>query len=163
MAQIMIVDDDRNSLRSLNRTLSARRTHTVDAFESSADAISHALSSRKLYDIIISDYRMPGDDGITFLKRIKQILPTAARVMLTGFVDRTSLNCAINEAQVDRYLEKPINPDVLHSLLANILHDREHHKCNQISELMNIVEEQKRIIEEQAMMIEDLRRGLGCR
>lgn len=159
MAHIMIVDDDRNALRALTRTLTARRAHSVDAFESAADAVSHALSGNRLYDIVISDYRMPGDDGITFLKRIKQILPTAARVMLTGYVDRTSLNCAINEARVDRYLEKPVNPDALHTLLANILHEREQHKANQVSQLLDVIAEQRRIIEEQARIIEDLRRA----
>ena len=57
--------------------------------------------------VIISDYRMAGLDGVFVLKKAKALLPATQRIMLTGHADMETVEEAINEGEVDRFLSKP--------------------------------------------------------
>jgi response regulator RpfG family c-di-GMP phosphodiesterase len=57
--------------------------------------------------IILSDMRMPGMDGATFLERACQIRPNAVRMLLTGHADLDATIKAVNEGQIFKYVSKP--------------------------------------------------------
>jgi DNA-binding NtrC family response regulator len=59
------------------------------------------------FDLVISDYRMPGMDGVEFLTRMIGRQPNVARVILSGYTDLKSMIVAINDIQIFRYLTKP--------------------------------------------------------
>lgn len=63
--------------------------------------------------VVISDMRMPGMDGATFLKRVMRAYPDASRILLTGEPGRDAAVQAINEGQIYRFLTKPCPPDQL--------------------------------------------------
>lgn len=115
MSRILIVDDENSILKSLHRLLSL--THcfggdkayrlTVDTFTSPEDALERAR--RTAYDLVLSDYRMPGMDGVQFLKAFRELQPDAARLILSGYADLNGLIGAINEAGISRFLSKPWN------------------------------------------------------
>jgi response regulator RpfG family c-di-GMP phosphodiesterase len=60
-------------------------------------------------DLIISDMRMPGMDGATFLAKARQQYPDTVRLLLTGYADMESTIAAINAGQIARYIAKPWN------------------------------------------------------
>ncbi|MFO0121045.1 MAG: response regulator [Inhella sp.] len=75
------------------------------------------------YAVVVSDYRMPGLTGVEVLSEARQCLPTAARVMLSGQVDRDGLAAAINAAQVHRFLVKPwCDAELMAALEAGLAH-----------------------------------------
>ena len=55
----------------------------------------------------VSDYLMPGMNGIQFLSRAKELQPEASRVLLTGHADKQSAIAAINQVALFQYVEKP--------------------------------------------------------
>lgn len=75
--------------------------------------------------VIVSDMRMPGMDGATLLKHVKQLYPETTRILLTGETGRDAAIAAVNEGQIFRFLTKPCAPD---NLRAAIEAGVEHHR-----------------------------------
>lgn len=114
MYRIMLVDDEENILNALRRLLAAHSLHepeerkcTVEIFNAPAKALRRAEDT--IFDLVISDYRMPEMDGVAFLKAFRQLQPEAARIILSGYADLDGLIGAINEAQIHRFIAKPWN------------------------------------------------------
>lgn len=111
MPRLMLVDDEPNILNSLRRALNAMPADTfgghptVETFSSPAHALARA--QEVAFDLVISDYRMPGMDGVTFLEKLIEIQPNIARMILSGYADLSALVGAINRAQIVRFIAKP--------------------------------------------------------
>ena len=65
------------------------------------------------YDVVVSDMRMPGMDGIQFLSQIKSMSPDTVRVMLTGNAEIETAISAINEGSIFRFLTKPCSKEMM--------------------------------------------------
>ena len=104
MIKIQLLDDEPQILKALQRVL---RPHDweVHAFSDVQEALD-ALTEHE-YAVIVSDFKMPHLDGITYLKFAKQRQPNAMRILLTGHGDRQSMMQAINQAEVYRFISKP--------------------------------------------------------
>jgi len=63
---------------------------------------------KKPYSVVVADHLMPGGNGLSFLVRVREEYPDAARVLVTGFMKPEMLLRAVNEAAVFRYLVKPV-------------------------------------------------------
>lgn len=111
MPRLMLVDDEPNILNSLRRALNAMPADTfgghptVETFSSPAHALARA--QEVAFDLVISDYRMPGMDGVAFLEKLIAIQPNIARMILSGYADLSALVSAINRAQIVRFIAKP--------------------------------------------------------
>jgi DNA-binding NtrC family response regulator len=113
VTRILLVDDEPNILSSLRRVINAMpwsavgETPTVDTFNSPVAALERA--NEMAFDLVISDYRMPEMDGVSFLERLVQIQPSIARIILSGYADLQALVDAINKVQIFRFVSKPWN------------------------------------------------------
>jgi two-component system, probable response regulator PhcQ len=129
--RIPLVDDDVSVLKALRRVLSLTPCVTgvhrykllVDAYDSPKAALTMAL--QRPYDLVLSDYRMPGMSGTEFLTAFREIQPHAARLILSGYADLNGLIKAINEAGIQRFIAKPWNDYELVSAIAQALALRE--------------------------------------
>lgn len=110
LSRILFVDDDENILAGYKRNL--RLKYFVRTVSDPADALL-VLSKEEDFDVVISDFKMPGMDGITFLSKAKNIRPDTVRIILTGFADINNAISAVNEGNVFRFLTKPIAHDSL--------------------------------------------------
>jgi DNA-binding NtrC family response regulator len=70
------------------------------------------------FDVVMSDYRMPGLTGADFLQMVKGIQPDAVRLVLSASNDITEVMDAINRAEVFRYVAKPWTADELEKVFA---------------------------------------------
>lgn len=82
IAHMLVVDDDPAHMTALYRTLEDAG-YDVTAF-SSADQALEALEKHKTFDLILTDLRMPGMDGITFLRAAQEIDPNLVGIVMTG-------------------------------------------------------------------------------
>jgi DNA-binding NtrC family response regulator len=60
-------------------------------------------------DLVLSDYRMPGMNGVQLLRRAREVRPDCVRVVLTGYADADSIVSALESGEIYRYVNKPWN------------------------------------------------------
>ncbi|AOE83123.1 response regulator [Pseudomonas sp. TCU-HL1] len=104
MIKIQIVDDSQNTLLAIERRL-RNKWYEVQTFTNPHTALQ-ALKTNE-YAVVIADYKMPIMDGITYLKHTKQRQPLAARVLLSAHAETNTLEKAINELGIYRFISKP--------------------------------------------------------
>jgi two-component system, NtrC family, sensor kinase len=104
--RLLLVDDEENILKSIRRVL--RRGDWI--IETALDA-EEGLKALERFtpEVVISDFRMPGMNGVEFLTRVKQQVPRAQRIMLTGQADQQAIEEAINRSEIFRFISKPWN------------------------------------------------------
>lgn len=116
-SNVVIVDDEEMVLTSLSSLLSLETDYEVNTFLSSEEALKHIKNEDT--DLVISDYLMPGMDGITFLGEVRKLKPEIPRIILTGYADKENAIKAINEVGLFQYIEKPWNNDDILIVLRN--------------------------------------------
>ncbi|MDA0189368.1 MAG: response regulator [Proteobacteria bacterium] len=114
MARLLLVDDEPNVLNALRRVLQ-RAFHGEDLQIEICDDPLKALTRVEsgVFDLVVSDYRMPTMDGVTFLKHVRRLQPDAVRLILSASTDFDALMTAVNEAEIFRYLIKPWSDEAL--------------------------------------------------
>jgi CheY-like chemotaxis protein len=105
--KILCVDDEPAVLEGLG--LHLRRRFEVLTAPGGAQGLE-ILKSDPQVVVVMSDMRMPGMDGATFLSRARQIAPDTVRLLLSGHSDLTSAINAVNEGGIFRFLTKPCPP-----------------------------------------------------
>ncbi|MGD0958996.1 MAG: HD domain-containing phosphohydrolase [Methylomonas sp.] len=108
--KILFVDDEILLLEGVRRQL--RREIDVTVAAGSLTGLE-VFAEQGPFAVVISDYNMPGMDGITFLNEIYQRNPETVLVMLTG---RAELDIAVNalhNAHISRFLNKPCPKEIL--------------------------------------------------
>src|ERR1700722_16855020 len=102
MAHILVVDDERSICELLEITF-RKEGHRVEVAHS-VEAAKRKLESG-IFDIIISDIRMPGEGGVDLLKFTKEIAPNTFFLLVTGVPTVETAIAAINSG-ADRYVIK---------------------------------------------------------
>jgi response regulator RpfG family c-di-GMP phosphodiesterase len=102
---VMLVDDEENILRSLQRLLMDEDFDIVTA--TSGDVALEKLKALENVGLIVADLRMPGMNGTEFLRRSREVFPNAQRTFLTGFSDIKTALEALTTGGACRYLSKP--------------------------------------------------------
>lgn len=106
MKRILFVDDEKNILDGIRRSLHAQRDRWEMHFAlSGEDAL--ALCEQLSFDVVVTDMRMPGMDGATLLGHIRDRFPEAARLILSGYSETALAGRAAAVAY--RVLTKPCN------------------------------------------------------
>lgn len=121
MSQITIicVDDQREVLTTVSRdlnSLSAKISiEECESADETLELLDEIDSEGKHVALIISDHVMPGKSGVELLKEIHEDnrFLTTKKILLTGLATHQDTITAINQAGIDRYLEKPWNGDEL--------------------------------------------------
>ena len=114
MARILIVDDDADSRGFLTEILEARGFAT-EAAGDAAGALAK-LERAESYDLVVSDIRMPGMDGLELVRRVVELDPTIVTVLLTGFTTESQILAAMRAGAFD-FLSKPYTLSELDSVL----------------------------------------------
>ena len=112
--KILFVDDEVLLMEGIKRQL--RKDFEITVAEG-GEAALQILAQEGPFAVVISDYNMPGMDGITFLNEVYQRFPQTILVMLTG---RAELNVAVNafnNAHITRFLNKPCSREILQETL----------------------------------------------
>jgi DNA-binding NtrC family response regulator len=120
MKRILIVDDDATIRDSLSEALVDGST-AVSVAEDAERAL--AMIDESLPDVVLSDVRMPGLDGLSLLKLLRERAPTVDVLLMTAFDDMSTVVSAMREGACD-FLVKPLDLHDLRRVLTRVFEDR---------------------------------------
>jgi len=107
MITIMVVDDEEGVRRSLRRILEGDGYHVLLAADGQ-EAIHMVATNGQTIETVISDFKMPGIDGLQTLIAIGKLNPEITRIILTGYATMDTAIYALN-AGIDGFLTKPFD------------------------------------------------------
>ncbi len=107
---ILIVDDEKNILNALRRLLNEEGYQIYTALSGEGGL---EILKREKIDLIISDQKMPGMEGLEFLEKTVDNYPDVIRIILTGHAELNDAIRAINEGCVYKFIMKPWNDEEL--------------------------------------------------
>lgn len=117
MSQILIVDDER-SMRDFLKILLTKEGHQVATAPNGANGLEYLQNNS--CDLVISDIRMPGMNGLELLEAIKENNPDMPVIMITAFASPNDAVQAMKYGAFD-YISKPFNVDEIKSVVASAL------------------------------------------
>lgn len=115
MTRIVFVDDEPSILQGIRRMLRAARDlgWELEFFDDARKALD-GMATRPC-DIVVSDLRMPGMDGVEFLGEVHKSQPGTIRIILSGHADKEVILRSTEHA--DQFLSKPCDGTLLMSTL----------------------------------------------
>ena len=120
--RIWVVDDDR-SVRFVLSTALREAGYAVEGFDSARAALE-ALDGRPAPELLFTDVRMPGDDGLVLLDRLKALHPQLPVVVMSAYTDIASTAGAFRGGAYE-FLSKPFDLDAAVALAGRALPDAE--------------------------------------
>jgi DNA-binding NtrC family response regulator len=114
--KILLIDDD-EWIRDSLRIFFEAEGCMISALETAEEGLK-ALEHQK-FEIIITDYKLPGMDGLTFLKQIQSSHPDVKKILITAY----KTEAVVNEAKkvgVQHLIAKPITSDILEASLIHL-------------------------------------------
>lgn len=120
MSRIVLVDDEAHILRGLTRLIQriGQQYQIVGAFGDSAEALEYIKQHG--VDVLITDIRMPGMDGLALAQQAKKVKKDLHCIILSGYSDFEYARNAIKIGVVD-YLVKPIDDEELRKTLSKVV------------------------------------------
>ena len=109
---VLLVDDEPDILASMKALLESS-IQGLKVITAASGRIGLELLDRERVDLIVSDFKMPGMDGIEFLYQCRRSHPTIPRCMLTAFGNEDLARRAVVEAFVGSFLSKGAEPERL--------------------------------------------------
>ncbi|MAG32599.1 MAG: hypothetical protein CL908_17075 [Deltaproteobacteria bacterium] len=104
---VLYVDDEVDNLRVFELTF--RRDFTCLTAESAKEGLQ--LLSQHPVAVVLSDQKMPGIEGVEFLRQVRELDSRAVRILVTAYGDAKILGDAINDGNIYRFIPKPWEPD----------------------------------------------------
>ncbi len=104
---ILVVDDDQVAAEMLAEAL-IKNGYNAQTATNGADAVERGRMTP--FDVVITDVKMPGMDGLAVLRAFKEINPRTVVIMVTAFASITSAIQAMKEGAYD-YISKPFHLD----------------------------------------------------
>lgn len=131
--RVLIVDDEPNVAMILAENLESHNSgYQVETAENGHAALTKIRDGA--YDLMITDYKMPGMDGLELARAARQIAPDLQIVLMTAF-GTDNLRDAANKLRVDDFVEKPFSMEKIRKIVeqavararnANVQHSTEH-------------------------------------
>lgn len=117
--KVLCVDDEVNVLKTLERLFLDEEYEILRA--TSGEEGLEILQEEPAVQVVISDYRMPGMNGVEFLREVCAMRPQTVRIVLSGYADTAAVVEAINEGKIYKFIPKPWNDDELKVTVAKAI------------------------------------------
>jgi DNA-binding NtrC family response regulator len=118
---ILIVDDDRDILKSLKDILQSKG-YIVGTAETGREAIEK--SEDKIYNLALLDIKLPDMEGTELLTKMHRAIPRMMKIMVTGYPSLENAVESLNRG-ADAYIMKPVDPKNLLKVVEEKLKEQE--------------------------------------
>jgi len=117
--QVLVIDDDAVVGRSFDRVLS-EKGYQVSTALNGEQAL--ATMENKNFDVVFTDIKMPGMDGLEVTERIKARCPWTPVVVITGYGTQAN-EVRASVLGANGFVRKPLTPEMIESVTLKALHD----------------------------------------
>jgi DNA-binding NtrC family response regulator len=128
--KILLIDDDEWIRDSLSVFFEAEGCHVM-VFETAEEGINELKD--QTYDLIIVDYKLPGLDGLEFLKRTHKAQSDAIKVLITAYRN-DKVVAEARKLKVQGFIEKPFTSETFMASLAQLIAMHEYREQRRIHE-----------------------------
>lgn len=144
MYKVLLVDDERIIVEGISRTVNwnAFQTELIGTARNGIEAATFIESH--MPDIVISDIKMPGMDGLQLVEKMYEQFPHIAFILLSGFSEFDYARKAMQYG-VKHYLLKPCNENTITQALSEVIEDLEKQQ-SQESFMLNIQKELSKVL-----------------
>lgn len=122
LRKVLVVDDDPVVGKSFNRVLSQDKGYVVITARNAAEALERLREQE--YDVVFTDIKMPGMDGVELTERVKASRPWTPVVIITGY-GTTANEQRAKAAGVSDFMRKPLSPEMIEESATHALHQPE--------------------------------------
>jgi two-component system sensor histidine kinase/response regulator len=116
--RILIVDDEEFVALALSESLRRLPNCDVESAHGGEEALE--LFAEQPFDLVITDYQMPGTDGMTLAEHICSLYPDTSIIMTTAYNDQTLQDQAA-QISIKHILDKPVAPEDIRNVAMEIL------------------------------------------
>ena len=114
---ILLVDDDEWIRDSLSIYFESEDCH-ISVYETAEAALTEM--GTRTFDVVITDYKLPRMDGITFLEKIKMSHPDAIKLMITAYASEVDVSRA-KQAGAQELIPKPFTSKTIEACLTRLM------------------------------------------
>jgi DNA-binding NtrC family response regulator len=119
--RILLIDDDEWIRDSLGIYFEGEGCQLL-ALETAEEGLE--VLKKQDCDIVMVDYRLPGMDGLEFLKRIQKTQPHALKVLITAYRSEEVVSAALKMGIQD-FIEKPFTTKTIEECLSRVIENHE--------------------------------------
>ncbi|HXN34604.1 MAG TPA: response regulator [Opitutaceae bacterium] len=101
---VMLVDDEPLILDSIGQELQ----ESCRLYTAASAAEGDILLAARRYDAIVCDHMLPGEQGLDFLMRVAELVPSTKRILMTGYTNPEFISRSMAIAGLSACLVKPI-------------------------------------------------------
>jgi len=110
LRKVLVVDDDAVVGKSFNRVLSEKKGYVVTTVENAHEALKQMREQS--FDVVFTDIKMPGMDGVELAERVKASQPWTPVVIITGY-GTTENEARAKAAGGSEFVRKPLSPEMI--------------------------------------------------
>ncbi|MFB3885962.1 MAG: response regulator [Thermodesulfobacteriota bacterium] len=114
---VLLIDDDEWIRDSLTLFFTGEGCHLLGL--ATAEEAMEAIKQIK-YDIIISDYKLPGMNGLEFFRQTEKSIPNTMKILITGY-GSGEMESDARKCGIDDFIQKPLTTHALEKSLASVL------------------------------------------
>jgi len=118
LRKVLVVDDDAVVGKSFNRVLTRDKGYVVITAQNGAEALEKMRTQK--YDLVFTDIKMPGMDGVELAAQVKASQPWVPVVIITGY-GTTANEARAKEVGVSDFMRKPLSPEMIENSAAHAL------------------------------------------
>jgi DNA-binding NtrC family response regulator len=123
ITKILIVEDEQNLARTLAQALRLGSENRFEVETSGSTEAALPMLDSKRYDVLISDLRLPGADGLSLITHVKKVYPETHTILMTGYGSEEVETKA--DVLTEGYLTKPFNMLDLLLMVQKVIEPRE--------------------------------------
>ena len=118
LRKVLVVDDDAVVGKSFNRVLTRDKGYVVITAQNGAEALEKMRTQQ--YDLVFTDIKMPGMDGVELAEQVKARQPWTPVVIITGYGTESN-EARAKAAGVSDFMRKPLSPEMIEESAAHAL------------------------------------------